>query len=55
MKTTLRDGSQIYEDSDLDDELWPARRRGKLIIPHVVVAILIGALVVFGIAAIFCI
>lgn len=55
MKTTLRDGSQIYEDSDLDDEIWPAKRRGKLIIPHLVVAFLIGLFIVFGIAAAFCI
>lgn len=55
MKTTLRDGSQIYEDSDLDDEIWPAKRRGKLIIPQVIVAFLIGLVLVFGIAAMFCI
>lgn len=55
MKTTLRDGTQIYEDSDLDDEIWPAKRRGKLIIPHVIVAVLIGFFLVFGIASLFCI
>lgn len=57
MKTTLPDGSIKYviDDTDLDDELFPTRRRGKLIIPHLIVCILIGAFIVFGIAAIFCI
>lgn len=57
MKTTERDGSvqYVYEDSDLDDEIWPAKRRGKLILPHVVVAVLVGAVLVFGLIGLFCI
>lgn len=53
MKTTLRDGTQIYEDSDLDDEILPTN--GKLILPHVIVCVLIAAVIVFGVAAAFCI
>lgn len=54
MKTTLRDGTQIYEDSDLDDEILPGNS-GRLLIVRLIVCFLIGAFIVFGIAAIFCI
>jgi hypothetical protein len=53
MKTTLRDGTQIYEDSDLDDEIIPGN--GKLIIPHLIVCVVIALVIVLGVAAIFCI
>lgn len=56
MKTTLPDGTVrfVVDDTDLDDEILPSNS-GKLLIPHLVVALVVGAALVFGVASLFCI